>query len=512
MDVRGVDVELLTVIPMHGQTTAQEIFRQLCDAIVDAACKALMDVGTPFSGEKYADAIVRNCEEFDHRFADFKTHRATFQIFADPFSFVVQDVPPVLQMELIDLQCNSELKAKFREPHPDSTSSGPQDKLKNLSAEQKLQKVEELKKNLTSQQMFFTRAKSQSEAAVKASFIVAEEIAKSARSFTEGEFLKSCMMKVCDVLCPDNRQILANVSLSRNTVADRVCEMATDLRTQLMERSKDIIAYCLAVDESTDMTDTAQLAIFIRGVDSSLCVTEEILDIKSMHGTTTEKYIFEKVCQSVTDMKLPWNKLIGLTTDGAPAMCSEKSGLVGRMRVKMQEENCTGELKVYHCIIHKETLCGKVLKMEHLMSTVTQTVNFIDVETAPVQIQMELIELQCNETLKAKYDTVLLVHSDFNKPFLLSVDASSNGLGAVLLQVPEGGNKARLVTFANNNPLTYILSKPKLDACEQRWVTKWALFEIDIKYIPGPRNVVVDALSRQPFVKPSSLHRLTRVP
>lgn len=34
----------------------------------------------------------------------------------------------------------------------------------------------------------------------------------------------------------------------------------------------------------------------------------------------------------------------------------------------------------------------------------------------------------------------------------------------------------------------------------------------DIKYILGPRNVVVDALSRQPFVKPSALHRLMKVP
>ncbi|KAA8591586.1 hypothetical protein FQN60_016960 [Etheostoma spectabile] len=71
-------------------------------------CMALMDVCTPFSGEKYADAIMKLQQEFDRRFADFKTRRATFQIFADPFSFDVQDAP-VLQMELIDLQCHCEL-------------------------------------------------------------------------------------------------------------------------------------------------------------------------------------------------------------------------------------------------------------------------------------------------------------------------------------------------------------------------------------------------------------------
>ena len=66
--------------------------------------------------------------------------------------------------------------------------------------------------------------------------------------------------------------------------------------------------------------------------------------------------------------------------------------------------------------------------------------------------------------------------------------------------------------WTDNNPLKYILTKPRLDACEQRCVAKLAPFDFDILYKLGPKNVAADALSREPFVRSKVLHRLTRNP
>lgn len=97
------------------------------------------------------------------------------------------------------------------------------------------------------------------------------------------------------------------------------------------------------------MRAAAHPHIFTHGV--------ELLGLKSMHGTTTGKEIFE-VSECVTEIKPLWDKFVGLTTDGAPAMCGPKSGLVGRVREKTREENCAGELMVQRCIVHQEALCG----------------------------------------------------------------------------------------------------------------------------------------------------------
>ncbi len=60
------------------------------------------------------DAVLSNLiQEFDSRFEDFRHNTADFELFAQPFTISVDAVRDDLQMELIEHQCDSELKHKF---------------------------------------------------------------------------------------------------------------------------------------------------------------------------------------------------------------------------------------------------------------------------------------------------------------------------------------------------------------------------------------------------------------
>ena len=48
----------------------------------------------------------------------------------------------------------------------------------------------------------------------------------------------------------------------------------------------------------------------------------------------------------------------------------------------------------------------------------------------------------------------------------------------------------------DNNPLTYIMTMPNLDAIGHRWVAAMAGYNFKIEYIQGSDNKVTDALSR----------------
>ena len=53
--------------------------------------------------------------------------------------------------------------------------------------------------------------------------------------------------------------------------------------------------YSIALDESTDISGTAQPSVFIRGVANNIEVIEELLGMWSMKGTTRGQHIVDEV-------------------------------------------------------------------------------------------------------------------------------------------------------------------------------------------------------------------------
>ncbi|KAL3831818.1 hypothetical protein ACJMK2_023520 [Sinanodonta woodiana] len=237
-------------------------------------------------------------------------------------------------------------------------------------------RVAKLNTCLLGQQDFFKKANKESDAAVESSYVVSEMIAKAGKSFKEGEFIKNCMLQAASIVCPENKGRLSNISLSTNTVAERISELSSNIYDQLCEKGKRFHAYSVALDESTDVTATAQLAIYVHGVDDKFEVMEELLKVTPMHGHTTSQDIFRKLCDAIVDAGLPWKNFAGITTDGVPSMTGNINGLVARVQRKL-EENGVEKAVALHCIIHQQALCSKCLKFDNVMSDVVKYINHI---------------------------------------------------------------------------------------------------------------------------------------
>ena len=75
--------------------------------------KELYNTGTVTELGRYKESISSLLQEFEHRFQVFSELEQEFKIFCSPFTVSSSDVPTELQMEIIDLQCDSNLKEKF---------------------------------------------------------------------------------------------------------------------------------------------------------------------------------------------------------------------------------------------------------------------------------------------------------------------------------------------------------------------------------------------------------------
>ena len=137
---------------------------------------------------------------------------------------------------------------------------------------------------------------------------------------------------------------------------------------------------------------------------------------------------------------------------------------------------------------------------------------------------------------KAVMSALVLAYPDPNKEYLLKMDSLKLGLGAVLSQKQSDGRyhpvafgrralhsvevnchstKLKLLAmkwsiehlqtyllghcfkvYTDNNPLTYFLTSPNLNAMKQRWINELTKYDFSLKYRKGKNNTMADALSR----------------
>ena len=70
----------------------------------------------PSTTIEYAGECAKLIEAFNERFKDVKSKQMELNIFATPFNVEAANVPHLLQLKLIQLQNNSELKARYNIP------------------------------------------------------------------------------------------------------------------------------------------------------------------------------------------------------------------------------------------------------------------------------------------------------------------------------------------------------------------------------------------------------------
>uniref|UniRef100_UPI003590248B protein FAM200C-like n=1 Tax=Myxine glutinosa TaxID=7769 RepID=UPI003590248B len=210
---------------------------------------------------------------------------------------------------------------------------------------------------------------------LEASYKVSYMIAKEKKPHTIGESLvKPCALEMVKiVLGEDAVKRLSQVSLSNDTVRQRIGDMSQDIATQVVSEIKNSSAkISMQLDESTDVSNHCQLLVFVRYVHE-MKLKEEFLLCKRLKTTTKGADVFKLIELFFDRHELTWDLVGSICTDGAPAMIGKKSGFVALVK-----ENAPHVLTT-HCVLHREALAFKTLsmKLNEVMVIVVQTVNFI---------------------------------------------------------------------------------------------------------------------------------------
>ena len=174
------------------------------------------------------------------------------------------------------------------------------------------------------------------------------------------------------VLGEEAARKLNDISVSNDTISRRINEISQNINEQVVDEIKKSPLFAIQLDESTDVALCSQLLVFARYmVEGDL--KEEFLFCKTLDTTTKAEDVMEIVNNFFEVHGLDWANLVGVTTDGAPAMLGSRSGF--QMLAKHRSPLVTG----VHCFIHREALASKTLpsQLNDVFKGLVKVVNYM---------------------------------------------------------------------------------------------------------------------------------------
>ncbi|XP_039196835.1 general transcription factor II-I repeat domain-containing protein 2A-like [Crotalus tigris] len=197
-------------------------------------------------------------------------------------------------------------------------------------------------------------------------------------------------------------QRISEIPLSRNTVKDRVQHMASDVSQQLTTDLQKAACYSMCLDESTDINDHARLAVILRYAVGDI-MREQLVKLVSLPERTQGIDIYNAVMEAFLSHDLRPEKVVSITSDGAPSMVGATSGFI-QFFVKETKH----QVIQFHCIIHQEALYARESskKFDDVLRDVTKMMNYVMAHALNIQQFQALLE-----EFQAQYNCLLMYNN-----------------------------------------------------------------------------------------------------
>lgn len=112
------------------------------------------------------------------------------------------------------------------------------EKYKNLTDAEWAQTSEALLAKIENQQGLFTKLYTSRHGAAQTSYVISHKIAKNSKPFSDGEFIKECLVGSAAIICPEIKEPFENVPLSRRTVTRRIEDIVGNLEHEHLKWDK----------------------------------------------------------------------------------------------------------------------------------------------------------------------------------------------------------------------------------------------------------------------------------